>query len=188
MAARLEFDSWAVHPSAPFLLLFFFVVAKEPRMPQPFVFVGEMSGNVWSCFLCQKPWAAENGWWRDRNQLKGSPAFSIFPSDFIDRMPRAEIGEGSVLASGFSLSRKRISAGWSGVVAQLLSAGQMVWTKLVKMCVQLLCLLVLGWQGCTPATPQDATPQASSYSSATHKFTTAFWSSQVRAWLPLWIP
>lgn len=95
-------------------------------------------------------------------------------------MPRAVIGEGSVLDGGFSSPRKRISAGWSGVIAQLLSAGQMVWSKLVKMCVQLLCLLVLGWQGCTPATPQDATPQASSCYSDTPKFTTAFWSSQVR--------
>lgn len=69
-------------------------------------------------------------------------------------MPRAVIGEGSVLAYGFSPPRKNISAGWSGVVAQLLSAGQMVWSKLVKICVQLLCLLVLGWQGCIPATPQ----------------------------------
>jgi len=92
-------------------------------------------------------------------------------------VPRAVIGEGSVLAGGFSPPRKRISAGWNGVMAQLLSAGQMVWSKLVKMCVQLLCLLVLGWKGCTLATPQDATPQASPYSSATHEFTTAFWCS-----------
>lgn len=187
MAARLEFDSWAVHPSTPFSFLSSLLWQKSLGWPQPFVFWGEMGGNVWSCFLCQKPWADENGWRRRRNWLKGSPAFTTFPSGFIDGVPKAVIGEGSALAGGFSPPRKRISAGWSGVTAQLLSAGQMVWSKLVKMCVQLLCLLVLGWQSCTPATPQDATPQASFYSSATHKFTTAFWSSQAHAWLPLWI-
>lgn len=87
-----------------------------------------------------------------------------------------------MLDHGFSPPRKNISAGWTGVGAQLLSAGQMVWSKLVKMCVQLLCLLVFGWQGCIPATPQ------ASCSSATHKFTAAFWSSQVRVCLPLLNP
>lgn len=51
-----------------------------------------MSGNIWSCFLCQKPSATESGCWRGRSQLKGNPAFSIFPSGFIDGVPRAVIG------------------------------------------------------------------------------------------------
>lgn len=84
-----------------------------------------------------------------------------------------------MLASGFLPPRKRISAVWSGITTQLQSDGQMVWSKLVKMSVQLLCLLVLGLQGCTPAIPQDPIPQASSCSSTTHKFTTTFRSSQV---------
>lgn len=104
-----------------FSFLSFFSLVWQKSIGWP-PFGGEMSGNVWSCFLCQKPWGAENGWRRGRNRLKGSPAFSIFPSGFIDGVPRAVIGEGSMLVGGFSPPRMRISAGWSSVVAQLPSA------------------------------------------------------------------
>lgn len=88
-----------------------------------FVFGGKIS----SCFLCQKRWAAANGSPRGRSQLRGSPAFCIFPSVFIDGMPGAVIGEGRVLAGGFVPQRTtRISAGCSSAMAQLLAAGQMV--------------------------------------------------------------
>lgn len=189
VAARLEFNSWAVHSSTsfPFLSLslsFFLLWQKSLGCPQPFVFGGEISGNIWSCFLCSNlalPRMADK---ETKIGLTEHPTFNIFPSGFIDRVPRAVIGEGNMLAVWLLPPRKRISAVWSGVTAQLLSAGQMVWSKLVKMSAQLLCLLVLGLQGCTPAIPQDLTPQASFCSSTTHKFTTTFWSSQVCLWFP----
>lgn len=66
-------------------------------------------------------------------------------------MPGAVIGEGRVLAGGFVPQRMtRISAGCSSAMAQLLAAGQMVESKLVTMCVQLLRLLLFGRQDCNP--------------------------------------
>lgn len=117
-----------------------------------FFFGGEMSGKIWSRFLYQKIWAAENSSQGDRSQLQRSPAFSALPSGFIDGMPRAVVGRCRHCACWWIVASKEeknicrleqcrgtAAIHWAGGLEQTCQ----------NVCVQ-LCLLVLGQQGCTP--------------------------------------